>query len=132
MDKLGKDISNFFGGGSSKPKASGGGGGGGHVLGSTKPTRRTVVFNADALGMTLANECERAVVSQVAPRGAAEKGGVAVGDVVVALADGGETSEFGGTFDDLLNVLRGIGRPLQLVFEAIPVLYCNVVYCNVM
>ena len=69
------------------------------------------VFAAGPLGLGLTQEN---VVASIGPGGQAEKGGVRVGDLLVAVAD---KAVRGAAHDDVLALVKAQARPMTLQFE---------------
>ena len=103
--------------GPSKPKDAG------HRLGGAQ-RRFDVTFKGASLGLTLGKDeaTGRALVSKVPSTGEAASAGVKAGDAVVALCPGDMRGEgdFEGSFEELVSLVRGIGRPVRITFERGP------------
>jgi len=116
MDDMMKGMKSFFGGKSSSMPSKGGhtlgGGDGAAPIPTTQVSHFQITFAAASLGMTLTKAADgSAEVTKLTPNSEAKRAGVRPGDRILAL----EGNQVGG-YDDVMVVIRSLGRPLQVTF----------------
>ena len=76
-----------------------------------------VVFGSGAMGLTLTKDPHLgALVSRLVPGGAAETGGVLVGDIVAGLSSAGMPGTYVRDYDEIMHMIPCLGRPINIQF----------------